>query len=269
VVRAFVALGIKKVRITGGEPLTRPDLLTIIEAISVIPGITDLSMTTNGIILDQMAVDLKQAGLQRLNISLDSLREERFREITGGSLYRVLKGIDKSLEVGLQPVKINTVLMKGVNDDEVDDFIALTRDWAVDLRFIELMPIGDFGVNHAAIIVRHDELLRDHPGLIPCDNGDENLPARYYRREGYQGRVGLISPVSHKFCSRCNRMRLTCDGKIRPCLGDNGEVDLTGVLRSKPEILPEFIRKVIYEKPRGHCFGGEFVSSRSMDRIGG
>lgn len=268
IVKVFAGLGIRKVRITGGEPLTRPDILDIVERIAAIPGIEDLSMTTNGISLGKTADKLKKAGLMRLNISLDSLKEDRFHNITGGRLEDTLSGIQKALDIGF-PVRINTVLIKGINDDEVNDFILLTKDKPVDVRFIELMPIGKFGEEHSEKIVYNNDIINTHPKLLPCDTGVESLPARYYCTAGYRGRVGFISPVSHKFCSDCNRIRLTCDGKIKPCLGSNGEVDILSVLRDSPDKLEDFIRKAVYEKPEGHNFNKDFVSSRSMNKIGG
>ena len=268
IVKVFAGMGIKKVRLTGGEPLTRPDILSIVEQIAAIPGIEDLSMTTNGIYLGKMADKLKEFGLKRLNISLDSLKEDRFHSITGGRLIDVLKGIEKALDTGF-PIRINTVLIKGLNDDEVDDFILLTKDKPIDVRFIELMPVGKFGEENSDKVVYNNDIINNHPELITCDTRIESLPARYYCVNGYKGRVGFISPVSHKFCSSCNRIRLTCDGKIKPCLGSNGEVDILGVLKDDPSKLEEFVKKTIFEKPEGHNFNKDFTSLRSMDMIGG
>jgi cyclic pyranopterin phosphate synthase len=270
IVRAAVKVGVNKVRITGGEPLVRKDVLEIVERISGIPGIEDLSMTTNGIRLDKMAEKLKKAGLHRLNISLDSLKPEKFRYITGGGeLEGTLKGIDKAMELGLTPVKINTVLIRGINDDEIEDFIQLTRDKALEVRFIELMPIGRFGEQNKDKVVPNSEIIEAHSEFIFCEDSKKGAPASYYRIEGHKGKVGFISAVSHKFCSSCNRVRLTSDGKIRPCLGNNGEMDVTEVMRNHPEELDAFIEKIIYEKPEGHNFGSDFSSLRNMSRIGG
>lgn len=269
-IRPMAALGIKKVRITGGEPLIRTDVCEIIRLISEIPGIEDISMTTNGIYLADMINELKKAGLKRINISLDSLRNERFKHITGGGqLDAVLKGIDRSLEVGLNPVKINTVLMKGINDDEVMDFIELAKDRPIDVRFIELMPVGRFGEKNTNRIVCNDEIIAAHPEMMLCTEQEAGAPARYYKIEGFKGRIGFISPMSHRFCTSCNRIRLTCDGKIKPCLGENYEVNVIDVLRSRPEEIGEFIRRVIYCKPEGHTFLNNFKSDRNMNMIGG
>ena len=270
IVRSMAKVGIRKVRITGGEPLSRTDVCEIIERISKVQGIEDISMTTNGINLDRMAEKLKAAGLKRLNISLDSLKKEKFEYITcGGRLEDTLKGIEKAMAVGLKPVKINTVLIKGVNDDEIDDFIQMTKDNWLEVRFIELMPIGRFGEQNSDKIVRNSDIIDARAELIFCEDTSEGQPAKYYRIEGYKGKIGFISPISHKFCSSCNRIRLTCDGKIKPCLGSNGEVDITEVLRQEPDKLDAFIEKIIYEKPEGHNLGKKFSSTRNMNMIGG
>lgn len=270
IVRSLAKAGIKKVRLTGGEPLVRRDICEIVSRISGIQGIEDISMTTNGINLDRMIYKLKDAGLNRLNISLDSLRPERFRYITGGGEIKyTLKGIEKALELGLTPVKTNTVLIKGVNDDEIDDFIQLTEKAPLEVRFIELMPIGRFGEQNSDKVVVNSKIIDERPELIYCGESEKGSSASYYRIEGYKGKVGFISPVSHKFCSSCNRIRLTSDGKIRPCLGNNGEIDITDVLRHNKENLDELIQKIIYEKPEGHHFESDFSSSRIMSRIGG
>lgn len=270
VVRSMVKVGIKHVRITGGEPLLRRDVDEIIARIANMPEIQDISMTTNGINLDKMAEKLKKAGLKRLNISLDSLKKDRFNYITGGGyLEKTLKGIEKAVEVGLQPVKINTVLIKGINDDEIDEFIQLTKDTPIQVRFIELMPIGPYGEHNSDKIIFNKSIIDSHPNLKYINEQKTGQPATYYYIEGYAGKIGFISPMSHKFCSDCNRIRLTSDGKIRPCLGNNGEIDITDILRNHPEDLDELIRKTIYQKPVGHHFNEDFTSTRNMNRIGG
>ncbi|MCX7745910.1 MAG: GTP 3',8-cyclase MoaA [Clostridia bacterium] len=269
-VTCMAQLGIKKIRITGGEPLTRPDVCQVVEAVSSVEGIEDVSMTTNGIYLGKYAKKLKEAGLKRINISLDSLRQERFRHITGtDQLDEVLVGMDKAVDAGLYPIRINTVLMKGLNEDEVDDFFKIARESPVDVRFIELMPVGSFGEKNHQKVVYNSQILSTHPELIPLKHSDPGQPAKYYTIPGYKGRIGFISPMSHKFCHSCNRIRLTCDGKIKPCLGDNGEVDIMGALHKEPQELLAFLRKVIYEKPDGHHFEKGFQSMRDMNRIGG
>jgi len=270
VVAIMAGLGITKVRITGGEPLLRPDICEIIHGIASIKEIADLSVTTNGVSLHQMARELKKAGLKRINISLDSLQAERFRLITGGgNLGMVLDGIFQALDFGLLPVKINTVLVKGVNDDEIDDFIGFSKDYPVEIRFIELMPIGRFGEQNSEKIISNRDIIRSHPELVKWIANEPGGVAAYYQVAGFKGKIGFISPMSHQFCSRCNRIRLTCDGRIKPCLGDNGEVNLLNVLRNNPRKLKALIRQAIYQKPAGHHFLDGYQSVRNMKEIGG
>lgn len=271
VVRIMQKMGIRKVRITGGEPMVRKDIVEIVNSISSIPGIDDVSMTTNGLNLINMAKKLKTSGLKRLNISLDSLKSEKYAQITGGGvLYKVLDGIDAALKVGLTPIKINVVVIKGYNDDEIDDFIELARNLPVDIRFIELMPIGEFGENNADRIVPNSSIIAARPQLIEAIIDEMGQPARNYIIEGYKGRIGFISPMSHKFCNCCNRIRLTSDGKLRPCLGSNGEVDLLPIIKNgTQQQLQELIMQTIYSKPQGHNFEEGFASNRGMSRIGG
>lgn len=270
VTRSMVNAGIKKVRITGGEPLMRRDICEIISRIAKIDGIEEICMTTNGIRLLQMADDLKAAGLHRLNISLDSLKTEKFKFITGGGdLKKTMAGIDRALALGMTPVKINTVLIKGINEDEIDDLIELTRDRPIAVRFIELMPMGRFGEDNRDKIIRNDDLITVRPDLQYLERTDKGSPAVYYQMAGYTGRIGFISPMTHQFCSDCNRIRLTSDGKIRPCLGNNGEVSIREALNLKPENFNKIISQIILDKPRGHHFDKAFSSSRRMNRIGG
>ena len=269
-VKAMVRVGIKKVRITGGEPTVRPDLIDIVAKIAAIEGIEDISMTTNGLRLPQLAVQLKQAGLHRLNISLDSLDPVKFEEITGGGkLSTVLEGIDLALSIGLTPIKINTVLIRGINDDEIDGLIGLAKDRPIDVRFIELMPIGPYGELNKGSILTSDEVLGKRPSLTLLERDDKGAPAVYYGIESYQGRIGFISPISHEFCGDCNRIRVTADGKIRPCLGQNGEVDITPFFALDEAEFDAKIADIIHHKPRGHHFNEAFNSKRNMNRIGG
>ncbi|MEA4807226.1 MAG: GTP 3',8-cyclase MoaA [Acetobacterium wieringae] len=270
VVRSMVEAGIKKIRITGGEPLLRRDICEIIYRISEIDGIEDIGMTTNGIQLLKMAADLKAAGLHRLNISLDSLKPEKFKFITGGGdLKKTMAGIDRALSLGMTPVKINTVLIKGINDDEIDDLIEMTRDRPIEIRFIELMPMGSFGEDNRDKIIHNDDLIATRPGLQYLERTDKGSPAVYYQMAGYTGKIGFISPMTHQFCSDCNRIRLTSDGKIRPCLGNNGEVDIREALDLKADNFNQIVRQIILDKPKGHHFGADFTSSRRMNMIGG
>jgi cyclic pyranopterin phosphate synthase len=270
VTQAMTKVGIRKVRITGGEPLVRGDICEIISRISGINRINDISMTTNGINLSTMAKDLKRAGLQRLNISLDSLNEDKFRQITGGGeLKKTLAGIDLALELGMAPIKINTVLIKGVNDDEIDDIIELARQRPIEVRFIELMPMGCFGEENAGKIISNDDIIRARPHLKVLKSDDKASPAIYYGIDGFAGKIGFISPMTHQFCSECNRVRLTSDGRIRLCLGNNDEVDIRKALDLKPKDMGEIMRQIVFNKPVGHHFKEPFSSSRRMQMIGG
>ena len=269
IVRVLAGLGIEKVRLTGGEPMLRRDLLEIIRGIHATPGIREITMTTNAQHLGGQAAALREAGLNRLNISIDSLKPERYRKMTGGgALSAVLQGIDDALAAGLVPLKLNAVLLRGVNDDEVDDFIALTRDRPVDVRFIELMPMGN--VDHTARRVTGEELIAARPYLLKQPPRYPGQPSSDYAVEGFAGRVGFISPISHRFCSDCNRVRVMSDGMLRPCLGDNSEVSLKPALACADDgELARVIAQAIYHKPRTHRFDEAFQTRKDMSRIGG
>jgi cyclic pyranopterin phosphate synthase len=270
IVSVLAGLGIRKVRITGGEPLVRTDICDIIKHISSIPGIEDISLTTNGIRLAAMAPELAAAGLMRVNISLDSLKPEVFRHITGGgNILAVLKGIQMAVDSGMKPVKINTVLIKGENDAEIPDFFRLAESNPIDVRFIELMPVGSFGESNMDRIIPNSSIISAHPELQYMEDDCTGQPARYYKIEGYKGRIGFISPMSHKFCSSCNRIRLTCTGLLKPCLGSNGEVDVLDAMRRQPDMVESVLRKAIFEKPEGHNFNTGFTSKKRMNEIGG
>lgn len=270
IARAAASLGITKIRLTGGEPLLRADLAEIIQLIRTVPQIEDLSMTTNGQGLAQRAAGLKLAGLDRINLSLDSLQSERFREITGGGvLSQVLEAIDACLVVGLTPLKLNTVLVRGVNDDEIAALIDLTRERPIAVRFIELMPMNAVGQADGRLITGA-EILAAFPALQKLPASDPSAPSEDYRLPGCLGTVGLIRPISHRFCSTCNRIRITADGMLKPCLGDRGEVSLRDALDSgDDEALIHQMQQGIFLKPEGHAFSQSFSPVRSMDRTGG
>ena len=269
IVRVMAALGVTKVRLTGGEPMLRRDLLEIISGIRAVEGIEEIALTTNAQHLPGQSRALKAAGLNRLNISVDSLKAERYAEITGGgSLEKVLTGIDEALAAGFSPVKLNVVLLRGTNDDEVADFIALTKDRPIHVRFIEYMPLGD--EDCARLRVTGDELLARYPALIPQAPGYPGQPARDYQLNGYKGRVGLINPMSHKFCDACNRVRVMSDGMLRPCLGQNTEVSLKEALVSGDDAaLSDVISRAVWQKPETHAFDDAFCADKHMSRIGG
>ncbi len=263
---AAAPLGVTKVRITGGEPLMRRGVTDLVRMLADIPEITDLAMTTNGILLPEMAAELKAAGLMRVNISLDTLDPEKYRSMTRlGRLEDTLAGIQAAAKAGLAPLKINTVLIGGFNDDEIPALIDLTREEPIELRFIELMPIGAPVFQPSAYIPCSIVTERDDR-LIPCG---ESGTARLYRVPGYAGRVGLISPLSKHFCGTCDRIRLTADGRIKPCLHSAEEIDISNL---HGEALTEALCAAIYGKPAAHgILDAEHHSAsvRGMDRIGG
>lgn len=269
IVSSFVALGVNKVRITGGEPLVRKGIVTLVEKIKAHSEIKDLSLTTNGILLKDMAADLKAAGINRINISLDSLDPDKYAAMTrGGALKKVLEGIDEAIKVGMNPIKINVVLIDGFNIEEVDAFVNLTKLKGIHVRFIELMPIGEVNTWSTMNYISNTKILELVPELSPIEREDVSSPANYYQIPGAQGTVGLISPISCKFCTNCNRIRMTADGKLKFCLHSNTEYDLKKVLNEKGD-LKLFIEKSLKEKPLEHRLDqGEFIT-RNMVQVGG
>jgi cyclic pyranopterin phosphate synthase len=273
VVRAAAELGINKVRLTGGEPLVRADFSKLVKMLSQIKGMEELSLTTNGTILKKYALELKQAGLSRVNVSLDTLKVDKFQHISRlGELQDVLDGIEAARKAGFDPVKINTVIMRGINDDEILDFASMTYEDGWHIRFIELMPFKGVADFVPSIELRqHISLLGK---LEPCASVTGNGPAMYYRLAGAKGTIGFISPLTEpSFCSRCNRMRLTPDGKLRPCLLGEDEIDLKMPLRNNASIeeLKRLILKAVASKPQRHHLEGGNVRlvKRKMSQIGG
>jgi cyclic pyranopterin phosphate synthase len=277
VVKSAVISGIRKVRFTGGEPLVRKGIIDLIGMVHEIPEIDDIALTTNGVLLPEMALSLKKAGLNRVNISLDTLSAEKFSIITrGGDLSQVWRGISSALEAGLAPVKINTVAMKGFNDDEIDDFVDLTGKYPLHIRFIELMPIGASEAWAAGKYISTAELMEticNKHNLLPVKEVAGCGPARYYRVPGAPGTIGFISPISDHFCAACNRLRLTSEGQLRPCLQSPSEYDLRTPLRAgaTPKELAVLIQKVIDSKPEKHDLtkSGWEGNKRVMTQIGG
>lgn len=269
VVKACASLGINKVRITGGEPLTRKGITGLIEKISKIEGIKDIAMTTNGLLLKNYAKELKEAGLKRVNVSLDTLNEEKYKYITRfGSLKDVLGGMEEGKRVGLLPLKINVVLIGGFNDDEIEDFVKLTLDEDIIVRFIELMPIGQASSWARQNFIPNTIVLEKFKNLQPVPREDKSSPAQYYRLPNAKGMIGLINPISHQFCCNCNRLRLTADGKIKPCLHSNQEIDIKEAIKSG-ESLEKTIIKAIWAKPSEHHLNDGESIKRDMMRIGG
>lgn len=271
VVKACSDLGISKVRITGGEPLVRKGLTGLIEKISKLQGINELAMTTNGILLPKYAEELKSAGLDRVNISLDTMNKEKYNYITrDGDLNDVLEGINAAEKAGLKPIKLNIVLIGGFNDDEIENFVNLTIDRDIEVRFIELMPIGQAGHWAKKHFIPNAEILNRVKDLKPIQSDDTSSPAKYYRLPEAKGKVGLINPISHTFCGNCNRIRLTADGKLKPCLHSEEEIDIKEALNNG-ENLQDIIKQAILRKPLQHnlnCIDNKPIQ-REMYRIGG
>jgi len=269
IVRAAARLGIEKVRITGGEPLVRKGIVELVARLARIEGIRDLSMTTNGILLKDYAVPLKEAGLKRVNVSLDTLDPDKYRRITrGGDLNRVLAGLEAARAAGLTPLKINVVLAGGINDDEIEAFVNLTLEQEVQVRFIELMPIGEAIHWEQSAFLPAEEVLRRVPQLLPLAVKGHGTVARLYQLPHAKGQVGLISPLSNHFCHYCNRLRVTPDGKLKSCLHSRQEINLKNV---PPEALPALLAEGIRAKPHRHYLSGTQESStpRHMNEIGG
>ncbi|WP_455235118.1 GTP 3',8-cyclase MoaA [Thiogranum longum] len=276
--RAFVDLGVTKIRITGGEPLVRRDVLNVFEGLGNYPGLTDLAVTTNGTQLTRHAAALKTAGVTRVNISLDSLRPERFRAITRvGNLRQTLDGIDAARAAGFRRIKINSVILKHRNHDEVRDLVQFAIERSIDISFIEEMPLGIIGErDRAEAYYSSNAILTDlspHFDLIPTTESSGG-PSRYYRIPGSASRVGFISPHSHNFCDHCNRVRLTAEGRLLLCLGQEHSVDLRKVVRAHPDDDAPLYRAIIESlriKPRGHEFdlAARPVIFRHMNVTGG
>lgn len=259
-------LGVRKVRLTGGEPLVRRGLPDLVRMLRAVPGVDELALTTNATLLAPLAAELADAGLDRVNVSLDSLRPERYAAITRGArLEDALDGIRAALDAGLTPLKINCVLMGGVNDDEVADVAGLARREPVDVRFIELMPIGEAACWPRARFVPADAVLAAVPGLTPA--GGDGV-AELFSAPGWAGRVGLIRPMSHRFCGGCTRIRVTADGRLKPCLHSADEVPLRGL---SGDALREAILAGVALKPAHHGMDGAHASesARAMNEIGG
>ena len=271
-VRAFAFCGITKVRLTGGEPLVRKDITEIAKRISSIEGIEKIAVTTNGIFLKEYAKELKSAGVTAVNISLDTTDREQFKEITGyDGLYKVFEGIEECERVGLSPIRLNAVLTRGKNENEAENLINIARDRKIDVRFIELMPFSNEGENEE-LVIKGEEILAKFSQLKPFvkeGTGDfEKSVAKYYTAENFKGRVGFITPVSDRFCSECNRIRLLSDGKVKPCLGNSDVFDIREFL-SDEERLREVIEKIILSKPREHSFSCGYGNHHGLNLIGG
>lgn len=269
-VKVAVGLGIKKIRLTGGEPLVKKNIVSIVRNIKNINGVEELCLTTNGTLLPNLAKDLKEAGLDRINISIDSLKPDKYEYITGGGkLEQALAGLEAAYNTGFKKIKINSVLIGGFNDSEIEDFANITMDRDIDVRFIELMPMydsGDFGpeafVPYTIVI---DKLK--HRGIEQLDA--DGSVAKLYRIKGAKGKIGLISPVNDHFCANCNRIRLTADGKIKPCLHSSDEISIRGLNEND---IKQKIEESIFKKPEKHeelSYISRSHANRNMNQIGG
>ena len=265
IARAAVKLGVQKIRLTGGEPLVRRGILDICQTLRAIPELKELCLTTNGSLLPELAQPLRDAGVDRLNISLDTLQPERFREITRwGTLEEVLSGIRAAEDAGFRHLKLDTVLMGGVNDDEIGDFLNLTRAHPWEARFIELMPMGPCATWPKERFLSVTEVLRRFPEL---EKIEPSGVARRYRLPGAAGTVGLIAPMSHEFCGDCRRIRVTADGKLKGCLHSREEIPLRGLHGAELEAA---IYRGILQKPKGHHLTKHASDTlRTMNEIGG
>jgi cyclic pyranopterin phosphate synthase len=279
VARAAAAIGITKIRITGGEPLVRKGVVEFCRMLSEIDGLKSLALTTNGIYLQEMAQPLFKAGVRRINVSLDTLRPDRFEKITGYNwLNRVLDGIKCAEQIGMHPIKINTVVMRGINDDEIADLARLTLDKPYHVRFIELMPTDSSAYgNYESLFIPVEEFMKrihqiDCVQIEPAT--DSYGPARLCRLPGAVGKVGFIAPISWHFCGSCNRLRLTADGKIKTCLFSREEIDIKSPLRTgaTQNDMIDIFRQAVAQKPSGHHLNAkdhQNACQRAMRAIGG
>lgn len=275
---AFVRLGVKKIRLTGGEPLIRNNMLQLVEQLGQLDGLEQLHLTTNGSRLDKFAKPLRAAGLSGINISLDSLQAERFKQLTRvGDLHKVLAGIDAAREAGFKRIKLNAVILKGRNDDEVVDLVEFARDREIDISFIEEMPLGQIDEHNRAVAFCSSEDIRQRiQRRYPLTSSEETTggPSRYYRMADSPSRIGFISPHSHNFCHLCNRVRLTVEGRLLLCLGNEHSADLKTVVDQFPGNQPQLEQAILNAmplKPERHHFelDGAPQIVRFMNMTGG
>ncbi|RVU86112.1 GTP 3',8-cyclase MoaA [Leucothrix sargassi] len=278
IAQQYVSMGVTKIRITGGEPLTRRNVMKLFRDLGAMEGLKDLTVTTNGTLLTKYAEELKSAGVTRINVSLDTLKPERFKAITRiGDIQKTLDGIDAALAQGFQSVKLNAVMMNNHNADEILDLVDYVRAREMDISFIEEMPLGDMGSHERdKTYCSSDQVLKTIEERYPLVASTEKTggPSRYYRMEGSQSRIGFISPHSHNFCDDCNRVRLTAEGRLLLCLGQEHSVDLRAVVRAHPtddSVLKNAIIDSLAIKPQGHDFDvtAKPIIMRHMSVTGG
>jgi len=277
-VKVFVSLGVGKVRITGGEPLVRKNALWLFEEIGKLKGLNELVVTTNGSQLEKQAIALKQAGVKRINISIDSLNADKFKQITRtGNLEQVLAGLQASIHAGFSGIKINTVLIRGVNDDETADLVQFAIDKKIDISFIEEMPLGLVAHARESTFVSNADTLKLLQSKYSLLNSTETTggPARYWRVADTSTKIGFISPHSHNFCESCNRVRITCKGELYLCLGQEDKIELMPLMREYPNDDAPLIAAILGSmaiKPKGHDFDlrrAEPAVVRFMSHTGG
>ncbi|HEX9483904.1 MAG TPA: GTP 3',8-cyclase MoaA [Gemmatimonadaceae bacterium] len=275
VVAELAPLGLRRVRITGGEPTIRPQLETLVRMLRDIPAIEDIALSTNGVKLPELAARLASAGLDRVNMSADSLRPERITHIARRDLsFEPVRAARAAQDAGLSPVKLNVVVMRGINDDELVEFARLTLDHPWHVRFIELMPVGSLEALTDQHVVPSDEVLErvsDVLGPMSASAGPQrgNGPAAYYALDGAAGTIGVITPMTHTYCGQCNRVRLTADGRLRTCLFGDHEVDLRGPLRAG-QLLEPHVRRALAEKPEQHALLSRRNGGlRALSQVGG
>lgn len=277
IIQVMARMGLRRVRLTGGEPLVRQDLPVLVRMLRAIPGIDDLALSTNAVLLEETAQQLREAGVNRINVSLDSLVPERVDAIARrpGSFDRIMRGIAAAEAAGFEPIKLNAVIMRGRNDDEVEAFAAATIDRPWHVRFIEVMPVGenlDISANEFVPAFEMLERIRNIGRLEPVQGPMGNGPATYFRFPGARGTIGVITPMSHNYCERCNRMRLTADGNLRPCLFGSIQTGLRDALRRGEDLEP-LIRHTLAIKPERHYLvQGEQSGSgglRALSQVGG
>jgi cyclic pyranopterin phosphate synthase len=274
IVGELAPLGLRRLRITGGEPTIRPELPVLIRLLRAVPGIEDIALSTNGVRLPAMAAEYRAAGLDRVNISADSLRPERISAIARRDLgFEPVRAAEAAEAAGLDPIKLNVVVLRGINDDELEDFARLTMDRPWHVRFIELMPVGDLRELTWEHVVPSDEILTRLSALAPVSAVDGpargNGPARYYRLSGARGTVGVITPMTHTYCGSCNRVRLTADGRLRTCLYGDHEVNLRDPLRAGESLVPLYVQ-ALANKPKEHELLQMRVGGlRALSQVGG
>jgi len=275
IVRQLAPLGLRRLRITGGEPTIRPQLETLVRLLRAVAGVEDIALSTNGVKLPAMAALLADSGLHRVNISADSLRPERIRAIARRNVgFDPIGALRAAADAGLDPIKVNVVVMRGINDDEIPDFARLTLEHAVHVRFIELMPVGEMAGLTWEHVVPSDEVLARAAsaiGALEASDGPPkgNGPAKYYRAAGAPGSVGVITPMSHTYCGTCNRVRLTANGRLRTCLYGDHEVNLRDPLRAGTPLEPLFLQ-ALAGKPKEHALLQMKVGGlKALSQVGG